>query len=409
MKRSFLLSFSLLVAGLLSGLAADESPIRSGDRIAIVGNTFADQLRIHGYIETLLLQHADVSIRNLGWGGDVLTVRDRPTGFPTEESTLTEHKTDVIIACFGMGESFAGASGINDFKGDLKSLLASHRGKKYNGESEVRIVLVSPIAYENRGNLTPAFEKRNRELESYTQAMREVAANEKVGFVDLFAPSRYLMDESSDAPLTTNGIHLNPFGYWAISHAFFEQLSGELRGPWHLAIDTQAEKGSAEGVTLSQLVVNEQGVSFSITESSAPSLSPPTTAGELPTQLSAKRDKLAVTNLEPGSYTLTVDGTEVITAPHDAWAKGVAIDSSPAHQEAEAFRAAINDKNLQFTYSWKALNQVHIVGERRSSPSGRALPAEVIEFNKLADQRDSALRGMVQNKTRQWRLAPVKK
>ena len=35
--------------------------------------------------------------------GDVLTARDRPTNFPSEESTLTNHKTDLIIACFGMG------------------------------------------------------------------------------------------------------------------------------------------------------------------------------------------------------------------------------------------------------------------------------------------------------------------
>ena len=62
--------------------------------------------RIHGYLETFLLQRTQeepVSIRNLGWGGDVLTARDRPTNFPSEESTLTNHKTDLIIACFGMG------------------------------------------------------------------------------------------------------------------------------------------------------------------------------------------------------------------------------------------------------------------------------------------------------------------
>ncbi|MFT5106457.1 MAG: hypothetical protein ACI9UA_002080, partial [Pseudoalteromonas tetraodonis] len=88
-----LLIFSLCLA---ASYAHAESPIRSGDRIAIVGNTFADQLRIHGYLETLLRQQSDISVRNLGWAGDMLTARDRPTGFPTEESTLTEHKTDVI-------------------------------------------------------------------------------------------------------------------------------------------------------------------------------------------------------------------------------------------------------------------------------------------------------------------------
>lgn len=48
------------------------SPVRSGNRIA-------DQLRMYGYVETLLLQRSvgqPVSIRNLGWAGDMLTARD---------------------------------------------------------------------------------------------------------------------------------------------------------------------------------------------------------------------------------------------------------------------------------------------------------------------------------------------
>ena len=61
-------------------------------------------------------------------------------------------------------------------------------------------------------------------------------------------------------------------------------------------------------------------------------------------------------------------------------------------EKAEAFREAVNDKNLQFVYSWKALNQVHIVGRRRNSPSGQALPAEILEFKALADEKDAAWR-----------------
>jgi len=64
----------------------------------------------------------------------------------------------------------------------------------------------------------------------------------------------------------------------------------------------------------------------------------------------------------------------------------------------------INDKNLQFTYSWKALNQVHIVGERKKSPAGAALPDEVIRFNELAILRDAELRETRSPKTRRWQL-----
>ena len=84
----------------VASINAAESPVRPGDHVAFVGNTFADQLRSHGYLETLLLQRSagnPVSIRNLGWAGDMLSARDRPTNFPTEASTLEAHKTLSLI------------------------------------------------------------------------------------------------------------------------------------------------------------------------------------------------------------------------------------------------------------------------------------------------------------------------
>lgn len=394
---------------LTAALVTAQSPIRPGDRIAIIGNTFADQLRIHGYLETLLLQHTHeypVSIRNLAWGGDMLSARDRPTGFPTEESTLRAHKTDVIVACFGMGESFAGEEGLEEFKSQLRSLIAAHSGKKYNGKSEVRLILVSPIACEDLGKLTPNRDRRNRELSAYTAAMRQVANAAEVPFVDLFETSRYLMDEAVGPKLTNNGIHLNSYGYWAISHVFFKQLAADDRVPWLLRIDAEKKSSDARGVEVSELETHETGLSFQVTEESAPTLRPPTDQ-QLPPQLESVRDTLVVENLKPGKYRLTVDQKSVVTATAEAWAAGVAIDSTPSHQAVEAYQAVVNDKNLQFTYSWKALNQVHIVGERRASPSGKSLPAEIIEFNRLANELDKALRKGIELKTRQWRVTRV--
>ena len=405
---------TLLVAtlGFLIGGAAvhADSPIRPGIRIAIVGNTFADQLRTHGYLETLLLQHwkeEPVSVRNLGWAGDTLSIRDRPTNFPTEESTLKEHQTDVIIACFGMGESFDGDAGVANFETDLKAFIASHSGTQYNGESEVRLILVSPIAYEDLGELTPKVASRNRDLKRYTQAMKIVAAGEGVPFVDLYQPSKALMADSDAVPLTINGIHLSEYGYWAVARILYEGFVENAPGnkKWQLTIDAKAKKGEGDGLRVSKLSSIRRELSFQVTEESSPSLAPPTSR-ELPTALAQRRDSMTVKNLQPGKYVLMVDGERVASASHEEWAEGVAIDASPAHRDAESFRAAVNDKNQQFIYSWKALNQVHIVGERRNSTSGRALPAEVIEFKELTDKKDEALGRGIELKTREWRLIP---
>ena len=115
---------------------------------------------------------------------------------------------------------------------------------------------------------------------------------------------------------------------------------------------------------------------------------------------------MIVENLAPGTYILTIDGKPAAKAGHETWAKGVTIDSSPIHREVEKYRERINDKNLQFTYSWKALNQVHIVGERRSSPSGRSLPAEVIRFHELATGKEKELRTTIKPATSEWILSP---
>ncbi|MDB4614799.1 dehydrogenase, partial [bacterium] len=169
-----------------------------------------------------------------------------------------------------------------------------------------------------------------------------------------------------------------------------------------------AKSATANGVRISKTNSTESSVSFLVEETSAPS-SPPPNEQPLPTQLQFNRDTLRVENLKSGTYQLTVDEKPVVTATAEEWAKGVAVDSSPAHKAAEKFRKAVNDKNLQFTYSWKALNQVHIVGERKSSPSGRALPREVIEFNELANERDAALHGGIKLKTRRWKLSLLEK
>lgn len=407
-RCAFACSLALAVVGLAPAAAAAGSAIRPGDRIAIVGNTFADQLRVNGYLETLLLQRSAekrVSVRNLGWGGDMVSARDRPTNFPAEEAALIDHQTDVILACFGMGESFAGADGLPAFRTVLETFVASHRGRKYNGTSEVRLVLVSPIAYEYLGALTPDQERRNRELADYTAAMEQVATRLELGFVNLFEPTRRLMTDSTGPKLTTNGIHLNAYGYWAVSRLLADDLTRRLP-PWALRVDARTRHAEGDGVIVTRVESAGGGVGFTVKELRPPTLPPPL-KGQPHAALQSLRDTLRVANLAPGDYRLAIDGEPVTTAGHDRWAEGIAIDSSPQHRNAEALRQAVNDKNQQWVYGWKALNQVHIVGERKSSPSGRALPGEIVEFKRLADQKDQALRLGVSPLTHEWRLTPI--
>jgi len=405
MKRFTLLLGTTLFIATATAHADAESIIQEGDHIAIVGNTFADQLRTNGYLETLLQQHADISLRNLGWAGDTLTKRDRPTNFPTEESTLTKLKSNVIIACFGMSESFAGDKGIATFKKDLKAFIASHTAKQYNGKTAAKIVIVSPIAYEDHGITTPNVAARNKDLAAYTAAAKQTAEQAGVSFIDLYTPTRAMIENAEGQKLTTNGIHLSPLGYWAVSRILTENLLEGSAQAWRLNIDAKSHAGTAQGVKLSALEASDNGFSFSVTETSAASPPPPADQ-PIPNYFTKNRDTLTVKNLQPGEYTLTIDGQKVASANHSAWAAGVLIDSSLSHQETELFRKEVNDKNLQFLYNWKALNQVHIVGERKRSPSGKSLSGEQVKFDQLAQQKEALLRKAREPKTREWKLIP---
>ncbi len=384
--RCFCLALSLALPSLA------ESPIRPGDRIAFLGNTFADQLRIYGYLETLLFQRTienPVSIRNLGWGGDMLTARDRPTNFPTEESTLTAHGTDVIIACFGMGESFAGEDGVKGFQEDLNDFIASHQGKKYNGESEVRLILISPIAYENHGIRTPNWERRNGELKAYTRAMNQVSSDAGLPFVDLNRLASKLMEDYNAPKMTGNGVNLNDYGYWCVSRTLADSLISGAES-WRLDVDAGSAKASGRGVKIGEVHVVGGGVRFDVIEETWPSIGAPTSE-RVHRLLDGQQDRLTVKNLSDGMYLLTIDGEAITTANNKRWGEGIPLSTTPAHRALEEYREAIYDKNINFVYSWKALNQVHIVGERRKSTSGRALPAEMIEFNNIAKAKDTEL------------------
>jgi hypothetical protein len=114
--------------------------------------------------------------------------------------------------------------------------------------------------------------------------------------------------------------------------------------------------------------------------------------------------RVIISNLSPAYHTLSIDGGKVLSATHEEWAKGVLVPL-PERADVQKLMAAVVDKNNQFFYSWKALNQVHIVGERKKSNSGRALPEELVEFQNLTTQREAQLKEVYpEHRTQTWRL-----
>lgn len=203
-----------------------------GDHVCIIGNTLAERMQYFNHFETHLhsrLPEHQLVVRNLGWSADELTLRPRSKDFQDHGHTLKDHKADVVLAFFGFNESFAGKVGLGKFESDLTDFIKTTTTTNYNGTSAPRLVLFSPIAFEDTGNShLPNPGKMNQQIKLYVDAMKKVAAQSKVPFVDLFTPTLQAF-KISKAPLTMNGVHLNDQGYAKLAPVICDALVGPAK------------------------------------------------------------------------------------------------------------------------------------------------------------------------------------
>lgn len=260
LRLSLAAFFCLFLATSVSFAQDSKLKLEPGDHICIVGNTLAERMQHHGWLETLIqAAHPEYKLvfRNLGYSGDEVdgfrdgNKRLRSMDFGSHDQWLagdapipqpgklnpnapvlanrfekTNTKADVIFAFYGYNESFAGEAGLGQFKERLEAFIKHTLSQKYNGKSAPRLVLFSPTAFENLGDPNlPSGEEINARLKLYTTAMREVAANNEVAFVDLLTPTLKSFGDNK-APQTINGVHLNESGDLLASSAAAAALFG---------------------------------------------------------------------------------------------------------------------------------------------------------------------------------------
>lgn len=256
--RSSIRIITLLLAGFLIQCTKSDPTltIRKNSRIVLLGNNLGSRMMNYGHFETeMQMRYPDslLFIRNMCDGGDTPGFRPHagrvsPWAFPgaekfqtelahpsnsegffeTPDQWLTRLKADVIIAFFGFNESFQGAAGLENYKGELDAFIKHTLNQTYNGVSAPQLVLVSPIAFENLSDKydLPNGEKENKNLMLYTDAMKEVAKQNQVLLVDAFEPSRTWYEESIE-PLTIDGSQLTDAGYQKFSTLLADKAFGK--------------------------------------------------------------------------------------------------------------------------------------------------------------------------------------
>lgn len=222
-------------------LSAAEAPLelKQGDHVVYIGNTLADRMQHHAWLETYL--HAlhpkhDLTFRNLGFSGDEITVRPRSDNFGDPNQWLEKCAADVVFCFFGYNEALRGESQLQKFEQDLAKMIAEMRAQKYNGSTAPRLVVFSPIAHENlRSPHLPDGSENNLKLAAYTTAMQKVCDAAGVTFVDLFTKTERLYAEA-EAPLTMNGIHLLDHGNQAVAKVVIQELFPDASLPDDAAV-----------------------------------------------------------------------------------------------------------------------------------------------------------------------------
>ncbi|KPM48287.1 PVC-type heme-binding CxxCH protein [Jiulongibacter sediminis] len=227
--------------------------LEQGSHITLIGNNLCSRMINFGYFETemhMRYPEKDLYIRNMCDGGDTPGFRPHsgrvsPWAFPgaekfqtdlaqnsgsqghfeTPDEWLSKHKTDILIACFGFSESYAGEAGLENFKNELQAFIDHTNSMVYNDSIAPQLALVSPIAFQDLSDEfdLPDGVEENKNLQLYAKAIEEVAKQNDVLYVNAFSTSK---DWFSSEKLTIDGLQLNDEGYQKFSVLLADKVFG---------------------------------------------------------------------------------------------------------------------------------------------------------------------------------------
>ena len=222
----------------LRPLAIPDSPVPAfkngfrieGDQtIVIFGGANAAECQRNGWLETRFITahpRSAIRLRNLAWTGDTVHQQWRPRNFFGAKDPDYGEKdgrdpivADIVFLWFGQMESLRGKAGLAEFKTAYEAVIGAV------SKHTRRIVLVTPVPFEDPLELGLEVAKRNENLALYVAAIREIARKKQLPVVDLSA------EPKDGKAKTTDGVLLSEAGHEMVALSVARQLGFDEKLP----------------------------------------------------------------------------------------------------------------------------------------------------------------------------------
>ena len=367
----------------------------NGDRVVFLGGTFVERLQSNDYLESLLTSQfpdLDLKFRNLGWSGDNVFGLSRAVfgsaevGFQRLENDLLLADPTLVIACYGLNESFRGKDYIPTFRQGLADLAA------VIDSNQSDLIFLSPMLMEKLAAPLPDPRRQNENIRLYAKVIKDFAAQEGYGYVDNLRPLGDAAHSRTDVPairdrLTENGMHLTNYGHWRMSPALTRKLGGQPEGcvfEFDLSDGTYTTTGS----TIHEVKFDQGVVGFSATDDKLV-YSPPPKHTPRGGRMMAIHDRIRIVGLAPGKYGLQINGKPTLLADAKQWAAGVLINRGDYLEQPEQLRKTILQKNEMFFHRHRPQNETYLYLFRKHEQGNNAV--EIPRFDPIISELENKI------------------
>jgi hypothetical protein len=221
----------LLVLVLAASLAAAHADplVKSGDTLAICGDSITAQHLYSAYIEEYILMCAPPTDARVAQFGRILEKSKDFYGHLPHDVLL--FKPTIATICYGMNDGGYGPL-TDDIAASYRQAQTSVvESMKQNGVTRILLASpkpVDPITYKDRGHADAA--EYNKTLGALADIDKDIAAKEGIQYVDIFGEMRDIMARARTARGDTyiigggDGIHPDPNGHLVMAYTMLKAM-----------------------------------------------------------------------------------------------------------------------------------------------------------------------------------------